>query len=64
MKKKRINKIKAEGVCIEKKARKATKGKANQVVFLPFFIASIKNIIAIREKIYECRYANGVPETG
>jgi hypothetical protein len=62
--KSKIIKINALGVCIDKNEKKQRKGKTNHKKLFLFFIATIKVNIANKENIYECIYANGVPETG
>ena len=39
-------------------------GKINQVVFFLLSKANRRIKIAMSEKMYECIYANGVPDTG
>ena len=41
----------AEGVCIERKERRQTKGSKNQINLFLFFIAKIKSINESKEKI-------------
>ena len=56
--------IQALGVCIEKNARKHIIGKINHKFKFVFFIAMHNTKIDIKDKIQECRQANGVPDTG